>query len=77
MVVRNFRNAPLDHLVPDRGVVPVLENLEGAADLGPAELEEGMAVQVGEELLHQVRVEEKLLLEMAFVVGGHILFLSL
>ena len=69
-------NPKTDHLVPDRGVDPVLENVGGATDLGLAEEEEGVAVQEGEELLHQVGVEEKLLLDMAFVVRGHILCLS-
>ena len=42
----------------------VLENGEGAADLGLAKEEDRVAVHEGEELLHQVRVEEELLLKL-------------
>ena len=53
----------------------VLENGEGAADLGLAEEENRVAVQEGEELLRQVRVEEELLLNVALVFRGHLLFI--
>ena len=70
--VWSFRNAPVDDLLPDGWGVTVVENGEGTADLGLAEEEDGVAVHEGEELLHQVQVEEELLLNVAFVVRGHL-----
>ena len=64
--------APADHLVEYGRVVLVPENVKGAADLGLAEVEKREDVQVGEELLHQVRVEEELLLHTDFGVRGHL-----
>ena len=52
-----------------------MENGEGTADLGLAEEEDGVAVHEGEELLHQVQVEEELLLNVALVFRGHLLFI--
>ena len=68
--------APADHLVEYGRVVLVPENVKGAADFGLAEVEKRVEVQVGEELLHQVRVEEELLLHTDLGVRGHLLVFS-
>ena len=69
--------APADHLVEYGRVVLVPENVKGAADFGLAEVEKSEDVQVGEELLHQVWVEEELLLHIDIGVTGHLFVVNL
>ena len=66
------RNAPSDQLVPVGGILLILEDVQGAADLGLRQAQGGGGVQERQELLDNVRIFSELLSSIVSVVAGHL-----
>ena len=61
---------PSDQLLPDGGVLLVLENGKGAADLRLNQAEVGVCIQERQKVVHQDRTAPEPLLRIALMVTG-------